>query len=156
MAIIKCAEDNGDRIEVTDEGGNDIRFGLSGPSVWTTRDGAARFARQILALVGESETSAPEGLKVGDRVEIVRATWMSDNGKTGVLDTIDPSDPDLPYRVVDDNGVFIAWAEEVRKLEEPATPSGFPAYVEQAKTLLAGTDHTGADVIRLAELLTAA
>ncbi|MEV5319111.1 hypothetical protein AB0K92_15900 [Streptomyces sp. NPDC052687] len=42
------------------------------------------------------------------------------------------------------------------KLDEPvqtATRSIFAAHVTEAKRLLAGTDHTGADVIRLAEIL---
>ncbi|MGW2950733.1 hypothetical protein [Streptomyces eurythermus] len=158
-------------------------------------------------------------INVGDRVEIVRD---ENSSRTGVVAEIDHADPDVPYRIVDGHGDLVAWAREVRKVDDrgalkvgdrvvitgdlfkslvgkrgklaeiderdteypylvrtdgstsggvwveavrreddveqpapapepPANP--FAAHVEEAKRLLTGTEHCGADVIRLAEIL---
>lgn len=105
-------------------------------------------------LIESAKASAP--VKVGDRVEIVRGMDAHTNGRTGVVGWIDESDPAWPYRVDNEAGNFIAWAAEVRKVEvteaagpEP-TPSSFAHYVNEAKALLTGTLHTGADIVALA------
>lgn len=89
------------------------------------------------------------------------------------------SGPVHPYRVKIDGEDYDVWAAEVEILDEPAglldeaglaewersliesaeasaaepVPSSFAVHVGHAKALLAGTDHCGADVIRLAEIL---
>ncbi|AKZ59208.1 hypothetical protein SAM23877_6163 [Streptomyces ambofaciens ATCC 23877] len=101
--------------------------------------------------------SPPAPIKVGDLVTIVRAEYSArdEDGRTGIVDEVDDNDDRLPYRIVDEAGDFVAWAAEVRKVDEPedATPSPFARYVDEAKKLLAGTDHTGTDVIALAREL---
>ncbi|GAB1326916.1 hypothetical protein [Streptomyces sennicomposti] len=154
MATIRCREDNGDRIEVTDEGWDGVRFGLSGSSVWATRDEAVRFAREILALARGG--AAPEEVRAGDYVEITTYRHYDSTfvGSRGRLTRIDADD--VPYLVeTPDQGDV--WACKVRKIADPeptaVTASTFPDHIEHAKRLLAGTDHTGADIITLAREL---
>ncbi|MFD5160995.1 hypothetical protein ACFWMJ_23450 [Streptomyces hawaiiensis] len=140
-----------------------------------TTDAARTFARGILALCDEIDggevrkapvvepladwereliESAPAPIKVGDRVDIVRAEACSrhEEGRTGIVDEVDRDDPHLPYRIVDEAGDFIAWVKEVRKVDEPepAPAFTFATLVDEAKRLLAGTPHTAADIITLA------
>ncbi|MEU3285629.1 hypothetical protein [Streptomyces longwoodensis] len=134
-------------------------------SVFLDPGPARTFARGILALADEidgGEAEEARAIRVGDRVEIVRAErWSSaEEGRVGVVGTVDEDDDHLPYRVVDEHGVYIAWCAEVRRVDEPAedagpepTPSPFARYVDEAKGLLEGTDHTATDVIILAREL---
>ncbi|MGV9546803.1 hypothetical protein [Streptomyces ardesiacus] len=117
-------------------------------------DGLEPLADWERDLIESAEASAP--VKVGDRVEIVRGLTAPTDGRAGVVGYIDESDPNWPYRVDDEAGDFIAWAGAVRKVEvtehtgpEP-TPSSFAYYVNEAKALLTGTTHTGADIVALA------
>jgi hypothetical protein len=128
---------------------------------------ARTFARGILALAdevdgGEAATTSAgvRPLQVGDRVRVVGSA-PGDRGRhvgdVGTLDIIDPDDPSLPYRVRL-SGDSTRWCTEVERVDEPTdtpqpTPSPFARYVEEAKRLLTGTDHTGADVIVLAREL---
>lgn len=91
-------------------------------------------------------------IKVGDRVEITKdRDWTSEDvGRQGVVTDADYGD-DLPYKVKLDDGDDV-WFMDVRKVERPA-PTSREAAVSRAKELLTGTDHTGADVIRMAEFL---
>jgi hypothetical protein len=101
-------------------------------------------------------------IKVGARVEIVRAERSSrhEEGRVGIVGTVDEDDDRLPYRVVDEHGVYIAWCAEVRRLDDLAEDAGpeptrspFARFVDEAKGLLEGTDHTATDVIVLAREL---
>ncbi|WP_405620327.1 hypothetical protein [Streptomyces sp. NBC_00076] len=139
---------------------------------YVSPNAARAFARGILALADEidggeveaEETTKSAPIKVGDKVQIVRAEACSSHmaGRTGTVGVVDSDDPHLPYRVVDERGDYIAWAREVRKVDEPATlPGRVPVVsmrgdiVTQAKALLEGMEHTAADIIRLAEFLDA-
>lgn len=93
-----------------------------------------------------------EDIKVGDRVEVTvyRLADCAYNGRAGVVRALD--DDDIPYFVEFDDGDR-AWAREVRKLEPATSANPFVAHVEEAKKLLASTDHTGTDIITLAREL---
>jgi hypothetical protein len=93
------------------------------------------------------------GIKVGDRVEIVTyRTWDEEyNGFRGVVHDIDTDD--IPYHVELDGGEGRrVWAVSVALLDGSAS-SDREALVTRAKELLAGTEHTGADVVAMATFL---
>ncbi|WP_435613258.1 hypothetical protein [Streptomyces sp. bgisy159] len=119
--------------------------------IYVRPDDFAEFARNLLADAG---ADAESGLvKVGDLVEIVKYRSYSSEyeGLTGRVTAID--EDDLPY-LVDTNDAGEVWAVEVRKVSEPAPACpGREALVSKAKSLLADTPHTAADLLRLAEFL---
>lgn len=90
-------------------------------------------------------------IEIGDRVEITKYRDYDDdcNGWTGIVVQLDTDS--IPYlvRTVEDGDV---WAQEVRKLGVPAATSR-EALVTRAKELLAGTPHTVADIIAMANFL---
>jgi hypothetical protein len=126
-------------------------------------DAARTFARGILALCDEidggeaKEAPLATPVKVGDRVVVTQNGMVYERdenvGREGTLLSIDHADPQQPYKVdVDGDGVW--WCKEVAPVSVSApAPSPFAAHVDEAKRLLAGTDHTGADVIVLAREL---
>jgi hypothetical protein len=137
------------------------------------------FARGILALADEidgGEVAEADGPvktptrtpKVGDRVRVVRNVYSSEGdvnvGKVGTLKELDLGDPQAHRVVFDDADDYGWWCAEVALLDEPAEPATtlghVPVvslrgdFVTQAKTLLAGVEHTSAaDVIHLAQFL---
>ncbi|WDM16693.1 KOW motif-containing protein [Streptomyces lavenduligriseus] len=101
-------------------------------------------------------------LTVGDRVVITGDLLKSLVGKRGTLTEIDERDTEYPYLVhIDGSTSGGVWVQAVRReddVEQPVpapapTSNPFAAHVEEAKRLLVGTEHSGADVIRLAEIL---
>ncbi len=140
---------------------------------------ARTFARGILALADEidgGEAEAPTLRRipqVGDRVRVVRAfAFEHYTGREGILTsttaTFRAHAGDLHPFVVqfpDGGDLYVAEVEYVEdesadtrpkvgdrlRVTEDATPSTFARYVDEAKRLLAGTTHTGADVIALAQ-----
>jgi hypothetical protein len=142
---------------------------------------ARTFARGILALAdvvdgGEAATT-PTGarpVQVGDTVRVLRATYGElTHGRVGTVTSTsggfrawegDPHPYDVEF--ADGDCVHAAevelveaapladWERELLEDADPQpTPSPFARYVEEAKRLLTGTDHTGADVIVLAREL---
>jgi cytosine/adenosine deaminase-related metal-dependent hydrolase len=94
-------------------------------------------------------------VNVGDRVEIVvyRSYDGEFNGRIGVVTDVDDLDDGIPFRVrLDDTDDERVWAAEVR-LVTPASTADREALVTRARALLAGTDHTGADVVAMAAFL---
>ncbi|WP_030962622.1 hypothetical protein [Streptomyces sp. NRRL S-378] len=67
------------------------------------------------------------------------------------MTSIDIEDDEVPFRVVDDSG-GVTWAEEVEPADRPRGADR-EALVTRAKELLAGTEHTAADVIAMAAFL---
>ncbi|WP_327712432.1 hypothetical protein OG912_32425 [Streptomyces sp. NBC_00464] len=93
-------------------------------------------------------------IKVNDRVRVVReySTSESDyDGKYGTVTRLDVGDH-YPYYVQCDGQDYSVWMHEVQPLE-PATNGDRESLVFHAKSLLAGTEHTGADVIAMAAFL---
>ncbi|MDX2575945.1 hypothetical protein PV332_10675 [Streptomyces scabiei] len=176
---LTCAIDADDQICATrSSGGKRIEFTAwadgkqHGVEVYADTDKARTFARGILALADEIDggevTAKPEPARrpqVGDRVRVVAddPTCMAGKfvGLTGTLaglgGTVTPFKVKFgPGRHGDLNGYW--YCAEVELVHEPDTElaadeSSFSSHVERAKTLLAGTTHNGADVIRLAEIL---
>ncbi|MYY03104.1 MULTISPECIES: hypothetical protein [unclassified Streptomyces] len=106
--------------------------------------------------------SAP---KVGDRVRITQGYKYAPGyfaGMTGTLVEVDPDDSNLPYRVQGDGEpswekVWAHAVEVVTPVDPFAGAGAGPSrdtLVIRAKELLAGTDHTAADIIRMAAFLT--
>ncbi|GAB1326917.1 hypothetical protein [Streptomyces sennicomposti] len=135
-------------------------------------DKARIFARGILALADEidggEQKPADDIIKAGDLVRIVYAKNAEDNhGKLATVVSTDDgwqprTGPFHPY-LVDVDGVEL-WAAEVTRVGDTSearveasadTTASSPRarYVEEAKTLLTGTLHGPADIIRLAEFL---
>ncbi|MGP3750840.1 hypothetical protein [Streptomyces sp. IBSNAI001] len=95
-------------------------------------------------------------IKAGDRVRVVREFRYSPGsyaGSVGVLITTDDEDSSLPYEVRLDGESETAWFHLVELETGTAAASDLEALVTRAKELLAGTDHTASDIIRLAEFL---
>ncbi|MEV7425209.1 hypothetical protein [Streptomyces sp. NPDC091212] len=141
------ARKEGDDVEIMGR-----RLGERKMEVFLSPEKTIEFARGLLALAGAGEeTTRPRA--VGDRVRIMRGAR---SGRIGTLGCIDESDDGLPYRVDTESGTFIAWTSAV-ELISPAktTPDVTPleSCVVRAKELLAGTEHTGADVVAMARLL---
>ncbi|MGI5404182.1 hypothetical protein ACQEVG_32970 [Streptomyces sp. CA-135486] len=91
-------------------------------------DGNGVRGRWYLSLTNvEKVDAAPQPVKVGDRVTIVRGENTSSNGKTGIVDEIDDAESRVPYRIVDEMGDYVAWAAEVRKVDAPADELVFDA-----------------------------
>ncbi|MGW1268151.1 hypothetical protein [Streptomyces sp. NPDC002491] len=119
-------------------------------------------------LVDEPET-APV-IKVGDKVRVLKDDDLRAGeyvGKTGIVADVYPGER-LAYNVQfgdgsgrhgdRDNGYWNV--AEVELVDEPAdvaeaspARSPFVVHIDEAKRLLDGTDHSGADVVRLAEIL---
>lgn len=130
---------------------------------------------------GEAKEEAPAPARapqIGDKVRILKDDPYTQAGefvgRTGVLRAVKDGVRTVPYRVrLDDpSGTWDDgswWVAEVELVDEPAEPladwerdlmgvttsSPFAAHITEAKRLLTDTDHTGADVIRLAEILSA-
>jgi hypothetical protein len=169
-----CVIDGGDTITAARSGDRVELEPSSRTEVYLDPAPARTFARGILALAdeidgGEVKEEAPAVKpvpQVGDRVSIVEDDSYSMPGefigRTGVLREAKTDGRGMPYRVrLDDpSGTWDEgswWVKEVELLDEetPAdTPvNPFAAHVDEAKRLLADTDHNGADVIRLAREL---
>ncbi|MGW1268149.1 hypothetical protein [Streptomyces sp. NPDC002491] len=121
--------------------------------IYARPDVAAEFARGILRLVGEAVDTSGDPVMRGDYVEVTKYRTRDRRyvGKRGRLTDIDTDD--IPYRVEFDDG-DTAWAMEVRKVNA-TTPADRPAaLVEQAKSLLAGTSPTAADIVAMVRVLT--
>jgi hypothetical protein len=96
--------------------------------------------------------------KVGDRVRVTADTVERTVGRFGHLVEVGDPDDFYPYRVrFEDGNDTEEWVRNVVKAEGTTTPATAPltftALVDEAKRLLADTDHTGADVITLAREL---
>lgn len=93
-------------------------------------------------------------VKVGDRVRVVHefagGGWSGYDGKMGVVLAVDVGDT-YPYDVKVDGEECTVWMHEVERLE--SAPTDRESLVTRAKSLLAGTEHTGADVIAMAAFL---
>lgn len=148
---LHCKHDSDDVIRVFRDSDNEIAFRNPGSTVFTTDEGAREFANKILDFVGRDASGADAPVKVGDYVEVTKdRDWTSEDvGRRGHVTRLDEG-TSLPYRVKLDDGDDV-WFMEVRKV--PATASTFSAHVEEAKRLLTGTPHYGADVITLAREL---
>jgi hypothetical protein len=93
-------------------------------------------------------------IKVGDRVRVVRKYQVGESdydGQHGTVTRLDVGDH-YPYYVQCDGQGFSVWMHEVQPLT-PATYGDRESLVTRAKTLLAGTEHTGADVVAMAAFL---
>ncbi|MFJ9213050.1 hypothetical protein [Streptomyces sp. NPDC102264] len=127
--------------------------------VYLAPEKAVELARGILHLAGDPVATDGRPLRVGDRVEITKyREWTSElEGKTGTLLEIDTDC--IPYRVQFDNSDDWEWAAEVRRIPDANTTSPDPAetqresFVMDAKRLLDGTTHDGADIVRVAAFL---
>lgn len=96
-------------------------------------------------------------IKIGDYVEVTKdRTWTDEDiGKCGHVTAVDASGEDcLPYELKMDDGREL-WFMDVRTVDPPATSADREALVTRAKALLAGTDHTGADIVAMAAFLAA-
>ncbi|MER6485686.1 hypothetical protein ABT264_19285 [Streptomyces virginiae] len=96
------------------------------------------------------EDSPASSIQVGDRVRVTDADPASYVGRVGTVKSVDARDDAPCYLVSFGDGSHGAddgqwWCVNV----EPANES----LVTRAKELLAGTDHTGADVIAMAAFL---
>ncbi|GAA0641637.1 hypothetical protein GCM10009548_02350 [Streptomyces malaysiensis subsp. malaysiensis] len=92
---------------------------------------ARTFARGILALADEidggettADDSAAQDVKAGDRVEITSSAGYAKMGAVGRLVQID--DDHLPYHVKEDDGGYVWFAAEVRKVDDAPAPSVAP------------------------------
>ncbi|CAM5400668.1 hypothetical protein ACTFBT_00990 [Streptomyces microflavus] len=97
-------------------------------------------------------------IKVGDRVRVVSEYTDgtgSINGRVGAITRIDSGDVVFPYRVLldGDSEYDATWVYEVRPLEHTPAHADRESLVTLAKTLLAGTPHTVADIIAMANFL---
>ncbi|MDX2794052.1 transcription termination/antitermination protein NusG [Streptomyces scabiei] len=177
---LTCAIDADDQICATrSSGGKRIEFTAwadgkqHGVEVYADTDKARTFARGILALAdeidgGEVKAEPARRPQVGDRVRVVKDDPYTRTGqfvgRTGTVRELNDDGRTMPYRVRldDSSGTWddsswwcadVELVDEVESVEPPSDESAFASHVEQAKTLLAGTTHNGADVIRLAEIL---
>ncbi|MEU1254835.1 hypothetical protein ABZ445_16295 [Streptomyces chartreusis] len=145
---LNCRIDEDDYAKVTVDSDGDIRIGIVGTDhIFARPEKAAEFARGILRLVGE-RTNGNESPQIGDLVEVTTDRDYSSDcvGKRGVLKVIDTDS--IPYLV---EGV--GWVVSVRKVTPTTSDNPFAAHVDEAKRLLEGTVHTGADVVALAREL---
>jgi hypothetical protein len=132
--------------------------------IYLYEDDARTFARGILALADEldgeevAEAAPKRAVKVGDRVRITRNHVMDGDenlGTVGQLSRIDAGDLVYPYLVELPDGIEW-WCVKVELVDAPepapvdAPSSAFAGLVTQAKQLLEGTAHNGADIITLA------
>lgn len=95
-------------------------------------------------------------IKVGDRVRVVREypdEASVYDGKAGTVQAIDGTT--YPYNVLVDGEGYPEWMHEVEPLSAPPSPTDRESLVTRAKSLLAGTEHTGADVVAMAVFLAA-
>ncbi|MFD5198857.1 hypothetical protein ACFWM7_01540 [Streptomyces sp. NPDC058375] len=89
-------------------------------------------------------------IEIGTRVRFTED--HSRAGQVGIVDDVDAFNGNEPYRVVNNEGEFLAWTGDV----EPATSAMVAdreALVARAKELLADTPHTVADIIAMAAFL---
>ncbi|KUF18826.1 hypothetical protein [Streptomyces silvensis] len=183
MDKLVCTADPCDTLSVSAKYG-DIAFradraGNAHHTVFATPADARAFARTVLRLAGEDggekptadETPEPSPIKVGDRVVVVEDDPFHRTGEfvgaQGTVDELDVTDPDQPFLVRFDAPMGVIetwWCAEVRRIgESPAEPEEaltpaqptFADRIKEAKRLLRGTPHTGADIIHLAEILAA-
>ncbi|MFE7624294.1 hypothetical protein [Streptomyces sp. NPDC057509] len=136
----------------------DIDVGLAPRFLVNFPDGRSVWAYDI-----EPDTTSPEP-KLGDTVRITQEYSNAPGpfaGMTGTLVKIDPQDSNLPYMVRGNGGTTWenVWAHAVKVVEtvkpvaEGAVVPSRDALVARAKEHLAGTPHSAADIIRLAEFL---
>ncbi|WNI28607.1 hypothetical protein [Streptomyces sp. ITFR-6] len=98
-------------------------------------------------------------ITVGDRVRVVREyenTPGRHAGAVGSVVSIDNRDDRFPYEVRTDGGVNGEglWVHEVELLDSVSSAAADrESLVTRAKSLLAGTEHTGADVVAMAAFL---
>ncbi|MET7939693.1 hypothetical protein [Streptomyces sp. NPDC005302] len=155
---LSCMHDADDRVSVYRDSDGEIAFRTPGASVYTTDEDARAFGRKILALVdGDEPAPVAEVIRVGDRVEILPSRQNTTTaGRVGVVTSIDVYDDQLPYRIAteDPDPQFVAWASQVRKIgAPPASSDARDDTFSRAKLWLVDTEHTAADIIRLAEFL---
>jgi hypothetical protein len=181
--VATCSSDGDDTITASVEGDTvellAERCGNYKMETYLPPTDARTFARGIIALADKidgGEVAEADGPvktptrtpKVGDRVRVVRNVYSSEGdvnvGKVGTLKELDLGDPQSHRVVFDDADDYGWWCAEVALLDEPAEPATtlghVPVvslrgdFVTQAKTLLAGVEHTSAaDVIHLAQFL---
>lgn len=148
---LNCRMSDLDYLTAEVDSDGDVRIELrAGDSnhIYARPEDFAEFARQILADAGEDPRNGV--VKVGDYVEVTKYRNCDSRyvGKRGRVTTVD--NDDIPYRVEFDDGVA-AWTMEVRKVSAP--PAGPASLVDQAKTLLAGTSPTAADIVAMVRIL---
>ncbi|MYW28211.1 hypothetical protein [Streptomyces sp. SID2119] len=90
-------------------------------------------------------------IEIGTRVRFTRG--HSRAGQVGIVDDVDAFDDNSPYRVVDDEGEFLGWTGDVEPVTSASSDQHREALVTRAKELLAGTPHTVADIIAMANFL---
>jgi hypothetical protein len=130
------------RLETRTNGGSELVY--ASPAEF--RD----FARKVLSEAGTDLDSDDDSVTVGDYVEITvyRSYDRSHVGKRGTVTQIDSDG--IPYLVdTDTDGEM--WAVAVRKTSRAGGTRA--SYVGEAKRILAGSDPTAADIVRLAEFL---
>ncbi|AKZ59209.1 hypothetical protein SAM23877_6164 [Streptomyces ambofaciens ATCC 23877] len=158
---LRCRVTDGDYAEAHIDADGDVRLEVhmgqhTSAFVYGRPTEFAAFARAVLAGTGESvETLTDGSINVGDRVEILpSANNTTTAGRVGVVSKVDRSgNDDMPYRVDDEAGGFIAWATRVRKISSDSATSPRADFVSQARAALDGTNPTAADIVRLAEFL---
>jgi hypothetical protein len=150
---LNCRMSDGDYMDAYVDSDGDIRVQMfaGGDHIYASPADFAEWARQIIADAGEPTTGATA--KIGDKVTVTSPPELV--GTAGILDKIDIHDSELPYRIVDEDGKYVAWAHRVRRTgaDGQTSDSSFTAHVEEAKRLLEGTTFRGEDVIILAREL---
>ncbi|MFG2292007.1 hypothetical protein [Streptomyces sp. NPDC048603] len=86
--------------------------------------------------------------------EGARVRRVADHSRMGTVDDVDSGDPVMPYHVKWDDDEYGVWvyAEDIEAVPAPSTADR-ESLVTRAKELLAGTAHTGADVVAMAAFL---
>lgn len=155
--ILKCRLSDTDHAEGFIDGDGDVRLRVhsstSSYHVYARPAEFAEFARKVLADAGERLDVDGGPIRVGDYVEITtyRSYDHRYDGYKGKVTELDIGDG-IPYLVNTDTDGEV-WAVDVRKVDEPSTNGTRSRCVDQARTALAGTNPTAADIIRLAEFL---